>query len=239
MRRLLLPSRRPVLVTRRSVLLGAAALTASACDSARPRAGFLGTMERVNQRLQEALFDEDRLAPELPPEQATAPGDFPRYFVSESIPLAPGGWALKVGGLVERPSVLSLQDLRRLPLTEYRIRHHCVEGWSAVASWHGVRVSDVARYVGADPRAGYVELRSFDSGYWSSWDRPSAFHAQTILAYGMNGQPLTPEHGAPLRLYSAVKLGYKMVKYLTEVNFLPEPTGGYWEERGYEWYAGV
>src|SRR5215217_5672904 len=141
MRRLLVPSRRPVLLTRRSALLGAAAVTASACDSARPRAGFLGTMERVNQRLQEALFDEDQLAPELPPEDATPPGDFPQYFVSESMPLAPGGWALKVGGLVERPSVLSLEDLRRLPRTEYRIRHHCVEGWSAVASWHGVRVS--------------------------------------------------------------------------------------------------
>ncbi|NTX50206.1 molybdopterin-dependent oxidoreductase [Myxococcus sp. CA039A] len=239
MPRLLVPSRRPLLLTRRSVLLGAAALTTSACDSARPREGFLGAMERVNQRLQAALFDEDRLAPELPPEEATPPGDFPQYFVSESMPLVPQGWALKVGGLVERPGMLSLADLQRLPRTEYRIRHHCVEGWSAVASWHGVRVSDVARYVGADPRAGYVELRSFDSGYWSSWDRPSAFHAQTILAYGMNGQPLPPAHGAPLRLYSAVKLGYKMVKYLTEVNFLPEPTGGYWEERGYEWYAGV
>ncbi|CAM3179037.1 hypothetical protein COSO111634_04910 [Corallococcus soli] len=81
-----------------------------------------------------------------------------------------------------------------------------MEGWSAVAAWHGVRVSDLARAVGADPRADFVEFRSFDSGYDSSWDAPSARHAQTILAYGMNGQPLTPGHGAPLRLYSGVKL---------------------------------
>ncbi|WP_163993741.1 molybdopterin-dependent oxidoreductase [Pyxidicoccus caerfyrddinensis] len=227
------------LITRRTALLGAAALTTSACDSSRPREGFLGAMERFNARFQSALFDADQLAPELPPSEDTPPGAFPQYYISDTVPFAPAGWALKVGGLVQRPGVLSLEDLQRLPRTEYRIRHHCVEGWSAVASWHGVRLRDLAEHVGADPRAGYVEFRSFDSGYYSSWDRPSAFHAQTMLAYGMNGQPLLPAHGAPLRLYSAVKLGYKMVKYLTEVNFLPEPTGGYWEDRGYEWFAGV
>jgi len=84
-----------------------------------------------------------------------------------------------------------------------------------------------------------VEFRSFDAGYWSSWDRESALHTQTLLAYGMNGEQLYPDHGAPLRVYSAVKLGYKMVKYLTEVNFLAERTGGYWEDQGYEWFGGV
>lgn len=235
----LIPAPRPRLLTRRTALLGAATLTAAACDSARPRAGFLGAMERVNARLQAALFDEKRLAPELPPEEDTPPGAFPPYFISDAVPLAPPGWTLQVGGMVARPARLTLEELQRLPSTQYRIRHHCVEGWSAVASWHGVRLRDLAEYVGADPAAPYVELRSFDSGYWSSWDRPSALHPQTILAYGMNGQPLPPEHGAPLRLYSAVKLGYKMVKYLTEVNFLPQPTSGYWEERGYEWFAGL
>jgi DMSO/TMAO reductase YedYZ molybdopterin-dependent catalytic subunit len=108
-----------------------------------------------------------------------------------------------------------------------------------VASWDGVRLSEIARAAGMDRRARYVEFRSFDSGYWSSWDLESALHRQTILAYGMNGEPLPVQYGAPLRLYSAVKLGYKMVKYLTEVTFLPERTGGYWEDRGYEWFAGV
>ena len=81
-------------------------------------------------------------------------------------------------------------------------------------SWHGVRLRALAEVVGADPRAPYIEFRSFDAGYWSSWDRESALHPQTILAYGMNGEQLYPDHGAPLRVYSAVKLGYKMVKYL-------------------------
>jgi DMSO/TMAO reductase YedYZ molybdopterin-dependent catalytic subunit len=123
--------------------------------------------------------------------------------------------------------------------TDVRIRHHCVEGWTAVASWHGVALAEIAARAGADPRAAFVEFRSFDSGYWSSWDRASALHPQTILAYGMNGERLTPAHGAPVRLYAAVKLGYKMVKYLTEVSFLPRQTGGYWEDQGYEWFAGV
>lgn len=230
------PSRR---LTRRHLLLGASALATSGCDSMNPRAGFLGAMERLNHRFQAGLLGPERLAPELPPEEATRPGAFPQYYISDSVPRAPAGWALKVGGLVARPGVLSLEDLRRLPRTEYRIRHYCVEGWSAVASWHGVALRALAEHVGADAGAGFVEFRSFDAGYFSSWDRPSALHPQTILAYGMNGAPLPPEHGAPLRLYAAVKLGYKMVKYLTEVHFLPAPSGGYWEDRGYEWFAGV
>ncbi|MCP3099299.1 molybdopterin-dependent oxidoreductase [Myxococcus sp. K15C18031901] len=239
MSRLLIPKRRTPRLTRRELLVGAAALSLPACDSAHPRAGFLGAMERVNARLEAALFDEDRLAPEPPAEEETPPGAFPKYFISEAVPLAPRNWRLRVGGLVTRPVLLTLEDLQRMPRNGYRLRHHCVEGWSAVATWHGVRVRDLAQAVGASPDARFVEFRSFDAGYWSSWDRPSALHAQTLLAYGMNGYPLPPEHGAPLRLYSAVKLGYKMVKYLTEVNFLPEPTGGYWEDQGYEWFAGV
>jgi DMSO/TMAO reductase YedYZ molybdopterin-dependent catalytic subunit len=141
--------------------------------------------------------------------------------------------------MVARPVTLSLEQLQQMPRTDLRVRHHCVEGWSAVASWHGVRLRELAEMVGADPRAGYVEFRSFDSGYWSSWDRESALHPQTILAYGMNGQPLGPDHGAPIRVYTAVKLGYKMVKYLTEVSFRPERSGGYWENQGYEWFGGV
>ncbi len=218
---------------------GLVALGGLACDGNRPRAGFLGLMERVNERFERALFDPSRLAPELGEDEETALEDFPKYKISKEFPVAPAGWALSVGGLVARPLTLSVADLQRMPRTRTRVRHHCVEGWSAVASWDGVRLAEIARAAGADPRARYVEFRSFDAGYFSSWDLESALHPQTILAYGMDGDPLHVEHGAPLRLYSAVKLGYKMVKYLTAVNFLPVRTGGYWEDRGYEWFAGV
>jgi DMSO/TMAO reductase YedYZ molybdopterin-dependent catalytic subunit len=228
------------LVTRRKFLISvAAASLVAGCDRFHPVPGFLRGMNDWNQKFEALLFSPRRLAPELPASATTPENAFPTYFISDSMPMAPAYWSLKVGGMVARPMSLSLEQLRKLPRTEMRVQHHCVEGWSAVASWYGIRVSDIAKIAGIDPRVRYVEFRSFDSNYWSSWDLGSAMHPQTMLAYGMNGHPLEPEHGAPLRLYSAVKLGYKMVKYLTEVNFLPENTGGYWENQGYEWFAGV
>ena len=221
---------------RRDVLRTLAALGLAACDSNRPKRGVLGAMEGVNRVAETLLFSPElelTATTELTPEDA-----FPVYHIAPEVPIAPAGWRLVVGGQVARPRTLSLDDLLRLPRTDVRLEHHCVEGWSATANWHGVRVSDLADLVGADD-VDFVEFKSFDAGYWSSWDRDSALHPQTLLAYGMNGRPLSPAHGAPLRLYAAVKLGYKQVKYLTEVNFLDRETGGYWEDRGYEWFAGV
>jgi DMSO/TMAO reductase YedYZ molybdopterin-dependent catalytic subunit len=227
------------LITRRKLILGIAATTALAgCDS-RAASIFLSGMERWNERVDRLLFSTTRLAPEAPAADITPDKDFPSYFISDEMPFVPENWTLKVGGLVARPSVFSLDALKKMPSTQMRIRHHCVEGWSAVAAWQGVQVREIAKMVGASRDAQYVEFRSFDADYFSSWDIESAMHPQTILAYGMNGRMLYADHGAPLRLYSAVKLGYKNVKYLTEVNFLPNRTGGYWENQGYDWYAGV
>jgi DMSO/TMAO reductase YedYZ molybdopterin-dependent catalytic subunit len=228
-----------VILTRRQLVLGVPAMALAGCDPAQPQAGFLGAMERWNERFQRWLLDPDRLAPEPRLDEVTPADGFPVYHIAPEVPTAPAGWALRIGGLVARPMTLSLAELSRLPRTDMRVRHHCVEGWSAVASWHGVQLREIARLVGADPRARYVEFRSFDQDYWSSWDCESALHAQTLLAYGMNGEPLGPPHGGPVRLYASVKLGYKMVKYLTQVNFLDQRTGGYWEDQGYEWFAGV
>ena len=226
-------------ITRRRLLMGVAGASLLAgCDNPATSL-FLRGMGRWNQAFEAFLYSPRRRVAEPPASDLTPEDAFPSYFISGNMPLEPPGWALKVGGMVAHPAMFSLDELKRMPRTDMRIRHHCVEGWSAVAAWQGVRISDLARVVGASPNAKYVEFRSFDSGYWSSWDRASAMHPQTILAYGMNGHSLFPEHGAPLRLYSAVKLGYKMVKYLTAINFLPVPTGGYWENQGYEWFAGV
>jgi DMSO/TMAO reductase YedYZ molybdopterin-dependent catalytic subunit len=221
------------------LVTSATAATLASCDSMRPREGFLGRMERVNQRFQSWLLSPDSRAPAYTAADETPLANMPPYFVSMSMPIAPPNWVLLVGGMVARPRRFSLDELMRMTRTDLRVEHHCVEGWSAIQSWHGVRLRDLADVVGADPRARFVDFQSFDSGYHSSWDRESALHAQTLLAYGVHGQPLTPEHGAPLRLYSPVKLGYKNVKYLTEVKFLPRENGGYWEDRGYEWFAGT
>jgi DMSO/TMAO reductase YedYZ molybdopterin-dependent catalytic subunit len=234
-------------VSRRKLL--GFALLPLACDPNRPQQGFLGLTERLNERLQRALFRPGKLAREEPASAVTAEGAFPLYKVADEYPSAPTGWRLSVHGLVAQPLEFSLAGIRRLPRTEFRVRHHCVEGWSAVASWQGVRVSEIARLCGADARARFVEFRSFERGqpdensppvrYYSTWDRESVEHPQTILAYGRNGAEMSREEGAPLRLYSSVKLGYKMVKWVDEVIFQPARTGGYWEDLGYEWFAGV
>lgn len=227
------------ILTRRGFIVGAAAATLLAgCDSA-PVNGFLDAMGTWNRKVDEALFSPNRLAPELPALEQTPEKAFPSYFISDSMPFPPPNWTLKVGGMVDKPMSFTLDQLKQMPRTEMRVRHHCVEGWSAVAAWSGVRLSEIARAVGVDPKARYVEFRSFDDDYWSSWDLASGLHPQTLLAYGMNGNQLYPDHGAPLRVYSAVKLGYKMVKYLTAVNFMATANGGYWENQGYEWYGGV
>jgi DMSO/TMAO reductase YedYZ molybdopterin-dependent catalytic subunit len=148
-------------------------------------------------------------------------------------------WTLEVSGLVTRPLRLTLEDLAALPRTTQRVNHYCVEGWNAIAEWTGVRVAELARLVGVQPEAKYVDFASFDSGYHESWDLESATHPQTLIAYGMDGAMLGAGHGAPARLHSPVKLGYKNTKYLTKVTFGAERTGGYWSDRGYEWYGGV
>jgi len=168
---------------------------------------------------------------------------FPKYFISDRVPVwdaaARGPWALEVTGLVRHPLRLTLEELSRLPSVTQRVNHYCVEGWTAVATWTGVRVSELARRAGLLPDAQYVDFQSFDDDYHESWDLESATHPQTLVAYGMDGAMLGPAHGAPARLHSPLKLGYKNTKYLTRVVFLPERNGGYWSDQGYEWFAGT
>jgi DMSO/TMAO reductase YedYZ molybdopterin-dependent catalytic subunit len=253
----------------RRTFLGAALFGLAGCDPQKPHEGFLGAMEKWNDGAQRLLFRGGKLARDE--RVVTKLEAFPVYHIADDVPAAPAGWKLQIKGLCARPLSLSVEDLRKMPRTDIRVRHYCVEGWSAVASWHGVRLSEIARISGADPKARFVEFRSFDATgsdddeepsdeperesdakeapgaapragrmpYYSCWDRESAEHPQSILAYGMNGRDLGPDHGAPVRLYSGVKLGYKMVKYLTEVIYLPERSGGFWEDQGYEWFAGV
>lgn len=185
----------PRLITRRKLLLGLGASSLLAgCQSA-PARVFLTAMTAWNQRAEELLFSQRRLAPSEPESALTPLPEFPVHFISPMIPYAPDNWSLKVEGLVVHPRTFSLAELKRIPRTDTRVRHHCVEGWSAAAAWSGVQVREIARIVGAHRDARFVEFRSFDSGYWSSWDCESAFHPQTLLAYGMNGDDLHPDHG--------------------------------------------
>src|SRR5258708_6186928 len=148
-------------------------------------------------------------------------------------------WRLRVDGLVAQPLELSLDDLMRMPRVSYTVKHHCVEGWSAIASWHGVPVSAIVERCRPAMEARYIRFVSFDADYSNGWDMASAMHPQTILAYGMNDNALPAAHGAPVRLYSPAKLGYKMTKYLVSMTFMDQRPGGYWEDQGYPWFGGI
>ena len=220
---------------------GTAALVA-ACgwdggNAVRPK---LLSLSRLNDWVGEnILFSPTRLAKTYSPAERSRM--LPSYFISDVMPVLqnPETWRFKVDGLVRTPLSLSLDDLQRMPRVTYTVKHHCVEGWSAIATWHGTPVSAIVARCQPLPAAKYIMLRSFDSDYSNGWDLASAMHPQTILAYGMNDNPLPAAHGAPLRLYSPTKLGYKMTKYLLSMTFTSERPGGYWEDQGYPWFAGI
>jgi DMSO/TMAO reductase YedYZ molybdopterin-dependent catalytic subunit len=221
---------------------GGAASVAAACgwdggNALRPR---LLDISRVNDWVGEhILFSPTRLARTYTPAERSR--ELPSYFISEMTPMLqdPGAWRLRVDGLVRQPLELSLDDLMRLPRVSYTVKHHCVEGWSAIASWHGVPVAAVVERCQPLATAKYIDFRSFDADYSNGWDMASAMHPQTILAFGLNDQPLPPAHGAPLRVYSPIKLGYKLTKYLLSMTFTDQRPGGYWEDQGYPWFGGV
>ena len=203
-------------------------------------------ISRINDWVGEKiLLSPTRLAREYPVSARTPPGRFPAYSITANrtgqFPTPPGGreWALEVGGLVRTPTRLTRPMIEALPRVTYTVKHHCVEGWTAVATWTGVPVSAIVNMVQPTPDARYLRFDSFDSRYFNGWDLTSAMHPQTILAYAYNDRPLMAEHGAPLRLYSPIKLGYKMTKYLTAMSFTRQRPGGYWEDQGYPWLGGI
>lgn len=200
--------------------------------------GFSKANDWVGEKL---LLSDARLAPQYPVSERTPDRVFPGYAQTPGYPrLAdPAGWALNVGGLVRKPTRLTLDMLQALPRVTYTVKHHCVEGWTAIGTWTGVPVSAVLALVEPTAEARYLRFDSFDRGYSNGWDLKSAMHPQTILAYAFNDRPLEPRRGAPLRLYSPVKLGYKLTKYLTGLTLTAERPGGFWEDQGYPWLGGV
>jgi len=169
--------------------------------------------------------------------------------------LAANGFAdyrLEVGGLVAQPASLSLADLRALPSRTQITRHDCVEGWSAIAKWKGARLAALLGAVRPAPEARFVVFHCADpmeaggtSPYYESIDLEDAFHPQTILAYEMNDAVLPIANGAPIRLRVERQLGYKHAKYVMRIELVDSfariagGKGGYWEDQGYQWFAGI
>ena len=217
---------------------------------------LLGKAEGVTRRAQRLLtprramakeFTEADLSPVFPPNGTDNPAN-PVYQA-----LARNGfadWRLEVGGLVQHPAVFSLAELRDMPSRTQITRHDCVEGWSAIGKWTGIQLGELLARVQPLPSARYVVFYCADPDedgqhYYESIDFEDAYHPQTILAYELNGKTLPIAHGAPVRLRVERQLGYKMAKYVMRVELVESVAsiaggqGGYWEDQGYEWYAGI
>jgi DMSO/TMAO reductase YedYZ molybdopterin-dependent catalytic subunit len=199
---------------------------------------FLKGVSRLNDRAQALLFDPDRLAPVYRPDQITRPFPFNAYYGVDQIRhVDDSRWRLQLSGQIRDRRAWSLQELAALPQQEQITRHICVEGWSAIGRWGGVRFADFLRRIGADLNAPYVGFKCFDD-YYTSIDMPTALHPQTLLALSYDGKLLPPEYGHPLKLRMPTKLGYKNPKYIAEIFVTSSYPGGYWEDQGYNWFGG-
>jgi DMSO/TMAO reductase YedYZ molybdopterin-dependent catalytic subunit len=190
-------------------------------------------MLEFNEKLAESYFRDSRLAPTFPREMAREP----RVNGDEGLrsEIDPSTWRLKVVGAGEARTI-TLEDIQRLPRVEMTTEHKCIEGWSVIVNWAGTRFRDFAA---AYRRFRYVGLATPDGGYYVGMDMPSALHPQTLLCYAMNGEPLSTEHGAPLRLVTTVKYGIKSIKRIGKIAFTDGRPPDFWAERGYDWYAGL
>jgi DMSO/TMAO reductase YedYZ molybdopterin-dependent catalytic subunit len=196
------------------------------------------TVEPLNERLG-ALLLSQKPVPEYPI-SAIEPDKLLINTFDTTPQIDPLKFQLTVNGAVKNPLVLKMTDLQKLPLTSMVIQHVCVEGWAAIVQWGGVRLQDLVTLAQPQSNARYIYFKSAD-GYYESWDIASALHPQTLMAYQKNGQPLSADNGAPLRLASPVKLGYKLSKWVTQITLVDQlmPTRGYWEDQGYEWFGGI
>lgn len=198
-----------------------------------------GIFEPLNQKVETLIFNPQKLAPEFP-KSAIEPAALLINTFGDTPILDPATFRLTVNGEVKNSLSLSMAEIKQMPYTSMTIRHICVEGWSAIVQWAGVRLHDLIQMAQPTEKVRYVYFMSAD-GYYESWDLDSAMHPQTLMVYEKNGQPLAVENGAPLRLAAPIKLGYKQSKWVTNILLASEllERKGYWEDQGYEWYGGL
>ena len=245
----------------RRLTAAAGALVLAGCDRLSNTEWFpkvLSAGERLSQKVTPLFAGRAALAQEF------SPKDLSPQFRSNgtSKPMSAdydalvagnfAGYALVVDGLVERPQRLTLDALRALPSRTQITRHDCVEGWSAIGKWKGARLSAVLDAAKLKPSARYIVFHCADpmeadgsDPYYESIDLDDAFHEQTILAYELNDTALPVPNGAPVRLRVERQLGYKHAKYVMRLEAVESfaqihgGNGGYWEDNGYQWYAGI
>ena len=226
---------------RRQFIKLAPLLLIAGCDySAGGRTeSFLKGFQRVNDWVQAKVFNPDKLAPEYSDDKVTPEDGFRvNGYDTDEPEIDMGNWKLTIEGLVSKPGEYSLDHIKSLPKRVKNLRHCCVEGWSMIPKWGGASMRDFIKMAGADMNAKYVAVECGDE-YFTAWDMPSVLHPQTLLAYEAYNKPLSLQHGAPVRVVMPTKLGYKSAKWVMKLTVTNEKPGGYWEDQGYDWFAGL
>jgi len=255
----------PLHFNRRHWLTSLGALVLAGCDKLSQSPTATKTVvkaEGLNLKAQRALIGRHALAREF------SRADISKDFKANGTLTPPdadyhalmadrfAGWTLVVDGLVENPLKLTLDQLKAEPARTQITRHDCVEGWSSIGEWTGAKLGELLNKAKLKPEAKFIVFHCMDTlaqgaadntagKYYESIDLVDAFHPQTILAYQMNGAAVPVPHGAPLRLRVERQLGYKQAKYVQRVEAVADfksiggGQGGFWEDRGYEWYAGI
>ena len=199
----------------------------------------LRVVSRFNDRVQALLFNPHTLAPEYPESAITRPFPFNGYYSQDEAPDVDGEtYQLEIGGLVDNKKPWTLPELYKLPEVSQVTRHVCVEGWSAIGSWQGVKLSDFLKMIGADLTAKYVWFQCAE-GYSNTIDMPTALHPQTQLTLKFDHQFLPRAYGFPIKIRIPTKLGFKNPKYVTAMWVQNNDAGGYWENQGYNWFSGL
>jgi DMSO/TMAO reductase YedYZ molybdopterin-dependent catalytic subunit len=199
----------------------------------------LRTVSRWNDRVQGWLFDPGKLAPTFPESAITRPFPFNAYYgLDEVVQVDAEQYALELAGRIRERKSWTLPELYALPQTTQVTRHCCVEGWSAIGKWGGVVFRQFLERVGADLSAKYVGFKCLDD-YYTSIDMATALHPQTLLTLRFDEQILPPKYGFPMKLRIPTKLGYKNPKHIVAIYVTNMYPGGYWEDRGYNWFGGL
>ena len=227
------------LFLRQGLSLGALALL-TGCDVTEEEnvQKALSAMSRWNDGVQSAIFSPTRLAPEFPESMLTTPFPFNAFYGENEIPQVDANdYTLELSGMIRDKKAWRLPDLYALPQTTQITRHICVEGWSAIGKWSGVRFSTFLERIGADLTAKYVGFKCADD-YYNSIDMATALHPQTQLTLRYGDDILPPKYGFPMKLRMPTKLGYKNPKHIKAIFVTNLYPGGYWEDQGYNWFGG-
>lgn len=223
-----------------SLSLGALALL-SGCDITDTASvqTILRGMSRWNDKVQAALFRADMLAPTYAENAITRPFPFNAYYEEDEVPeIDAQDYKLELAGLIRERKAWTLPELYALPQTSQITRHVCVEGWSAIGKWGGVPFRRFLERVGADTTAKYVGFKCADD-YYTSIDMATALHPQTLLTFKFGDEILPARYGFPMKLRMPTKLGFKNPKHIMAIFVTNMYPGGYWEDQGYNWFAGL